>query len=729
MAARALTLEVRDGVAVLSLDVPGAAVNTISPALFAELDEAMQKIAEDNAMRAVVFTSGKPDGFIAGADVKWLDALRTKEDGIRASREGQDWMDRIESFRKPTVAAIHGACLGGGMELALACTYRLCSDSPRTQLGQPEVQIGLLPGAGGTQRLPPLVGIAAALDMVLTGRALRPARARKIGLVDEVVPRPILLEVALQRARALGDGSLKVDRTRKSAPAPRGLGGLLGALGSKQTWTELALEDNPLGRAFLFDQARKQLRKKTHGHYPAPERALEAVRTGVEKGRVPGLEAEAEAFGELLASEVGKRLREIFFATTELKKDPGVSDPGVQPRSVKKVAILGGGLMGGGIAYVTAVTAGAPVRIKERDDAAAGRALAHVRRELQGQVDKRRLSPRQLEARMAQVTAGTDLAGFPRADVVIEAVFEDLELKKRLRDEVERATAEHCIFATNTSSLPITRIAEGARRPAQVVGMHYFSPVEKMPLLEVITHAGTAPWVTATAVALGKKQGKTVIVVKDGPGFYTSRILAPYLNEAAHLLVDGADVRAVDEALVDFGFPVGPYQLLDEVGIDVGEKVAHVLHEAFGERMRAPEAMAALVKDGRLGRKAKKGFYTYDGKRKTVDESVYSVLPAGTKRRPVTREEVIERCVYPMVNEAVRCLGEGILRSPRDGDIGAVFGLGFPPFRGGPFRFADAVGAAALRARLDSWGEKLGARFEAAPFLREKAARGERFFP
>ncbi|HXX31747.1 MAG TPA: 3-hydroxyacyl-CoA dehydrogenase NAD-binding domain-containing protein, partial [Myxococcaceae bacterium] len=503
MAARALTLEVRDGVAVLSLDVPGAAVNTISPALFAELDEAMQKIAEDNAMRAVVFTSGKPDGFIAGADVKWLDALRTKEDGIRASREGQDWMDRIESFRKPTVAAIHGACLGGGMELALACTYRLCSDSPRTQLGQPEVQIGLLPGAGGTQRLPPLVGIAAALDMVLTGRALRPARARKIGLVDEVVPRPILLEVALQRARALGDGSLKVDRTRKSAPAPRGLGGLLGALGSKQTWTELALEDNPLGRAFLFDQARKQLRKKTHGHYPAPERALEAVRTGVEKGRVPGLEAEAEAFGELLASEVGKRLREIFFATTELKKDPGVSDPGVQPRSVKKVAILGGGLMGGGIAYVTAVTAGAPVRIKERDDAAAGRALAHVRRELQGQVDKRRLSPRQLEARMAQVTAGTDLAGFPRADVVIEAVFEDLELKKRLRDEVERATPEHCIFASNTSSLPITRIAEGARRPAQVVGMHYFSPVEKMPLLEVITHAGTAPWVTATAVALG----------------------------------------------------------------------------------------------------------------------------------------------------------------------------------------------------------------------------------
>jgi 3-hydroxyacyl-CoA dehydrogenase/enoyl-CoA hydratase/3-hydroxybutyryl-CoA epimerase len=258
--------------------------------------------------------------------------------------------------------------------------------------------------------------------------------------------------------------------------------------------------------------------------------------------------------------------------------------------------------------------------------------------------------------------------------------------------------------------------------------MHYFSPVEKMPLLEVITHAGTAPWVTATCVALGKQQGKTVIVVRDGPGFYTSRVLAPYLNEAAHLLVDGADVRTVDEALVDFGFPVGPYQLLDEVGIDVGEKVAHVLHAAFGERMQAPEAMVALVKEGRLGRKAKKGFYTYDGKKKVVDETVYAVLPASTKRRPVTKEEVVERCVYPLVNEAVRCLEEGIVRSPRDGDIGAVFGLGFPPFLGGPFRFADAFGPAALASRLESLASKLGPRFEPAALLREKAAKGERFY-
>jgi 3-hydroxyacyl-CoA dehydrogenase/enoyl-CoA hydratase/3-hydroxybutyryl-CoA epimerase len=725
--AEPLAYDVRDGVAVLTLDLPGEAVNTLSPATGLLFDAALAKAQADKGVRAVVFASGKPDTFVAGADVRWLGSLKTREEGERASREGQAGFVRLAAFPKPVVAAIHGACLGGGLEWALACSYRACSDSQKTQLGVPEVQLGLLPGAGGTQRLPRLIGIAEALDLILTGKSVRAAKAKKLGLVDEVVPAPILLEVAMARARALADGTLKVERSRRSPPA-RGLTGALEALGRKETWTELALEDNPLGRAFLFDQARKQLRKKTRGHYPAPERALEVVRTGTEKGWEAGLQAEARAFGELLVGEVSQRLREIFFATTELKKDRGVEDANVRARPVQKVAVLGGGLMGGGIAYVSAVTAKAHVRVKERDDAAAGRVLAHVRSQLQAQVEKRRLTPRELESRMSRLTAGNDFAGFARADVVVEAVFEDLALKQKLRDEAENVMPEASIFASNTSSLPITKLAEGARRPAQVIGMHYFSPVEKMPLLEVITHAGTAPWVTATCVALGKRQGKTVIVVRDGPGFYTSRVLAPYLNEAAHLLLDGAEVRAVDEALVDFGFPVGPYQLLDEVGIDVGEKVAHVLHDAFGERMRAPEAMAALVKDGRLGRKAKKGFYTYDGKKKVVDETVYAVLPASTQRRPVTKEEVVERCVYPLVNEAIRCLEEGIVRSARDADVGAVFGLGFPPFRGGPFRFADAFGPAALASRLESLASKLGARFEPAPLLREKAANGARFY-
>jgi 3-hydroxyacyl-CoA dehydrogenase / enoyl-CoA hydratase / 3-hydroxybutyryl-CoA epimerase len=703
--------ELRDDVAVLTLDLPGEPVNTLSPTVGAAFTEELERLAAAPSVKAVVLASGKQD-FVVGADVKWLGSLRTAADGERASREGQEGFQRLVDFPRPVVAAIDGACLGGGLEWALACRGRVASDAPRTQLGLPEVQLGLLPGAGGTQRLPRLIGAQAALDLILTGKAVRASRARKLGLVDEVVPRAILIDVAVERARALAAGA-GPSHPRRS---PR------------ETVTRAALEGNPLGRKLLFAEARKQLLRKSGGHYPAPERALEVVREGLEKGLEAGLRAEARAFGELLVSEVSARLRELFFATTALKKDTGV-DGAARARPVRKVAVLGGGLMGGGIAFVTAEKAELPVRIKERDDTSVGRALQHVRGLLDTRVRRRRLDRRGLEKVLARVTATTDLSGFARADVVVEAVFEDLALKRRLLAEVEAATPDGCIFASNTSSIPIARLAEGARRPGNVIGMHYFSPVEKMPLLEVITHSGTDPTVTATCVELGKRQGKTVIVVRDGPGFYTSRVLAPYLNEAAHLLVEGAEVGAVDAALRGYGFPVGPFQLLDEVGIDVGEKVSHVIHDAFGERMTPPGAMAALVKEGRLGRKAKKGFYRYDVKGKLVDPSVYANLPGGPTRVPFPEDELWERPVLLFLNEAIRCLEEGIVRSARDGDVGAVFGLGFPPFRGGPFRAADALGAAELVRRLEHWRERKGLRFEPAPLLRRMATSGERFHP
>ena len=702
--------EIRGDVAVLTFDLPGEPVNTLSPASGAEFAEAMERLGQDEAVKAIVFTSAKQD-FIVGADVKWLGSLKSAADGEKASRDGQQGFDRLAAFPKPVVAAIHGACLGGGLEWAMACQGRVASDAPRTQLGLPEVQLGLLPGAGGTQRLPRLIGVQAALDLILTGKAVRAAKARKLGLVDEVVPRPILVDVAIERARALAEGKARAATPRRS---PR------------ETVTRAALEGNPIGRRLLFSEARKQLLKKSGGHYPAPERALEVVREGLEKGFEAGERAEARAFAELLTTEVSARLRELFFATTALKKDTGV-DGAAKARPVHKVAVLGGGLMGGGIAFVTAEKAELPVRIKERDDASVGRALSHVRGLLDQRLRRRRLDRRGLEKVLSRVTTTTDLSGFRRADLVIEAVFEDLALKRRLLAEVEAATPDGCIFASNTSSIPIARLAEGASRPGNVIGMHYFSPVEKMPLLEVITHGGTDPSVVATCVELGKKQGKTVIVVRDGPGFYTSRVLAPYLNEAAHLLIEGADIAAVDHALRTYGFPVGPFQLLDEVGIDVGEKVSHVLHDAFGERMTPPATMSALVKDGRLGRKAKKGFYRYDVKGKPVDTSVYESLPGGGTRHPFPEDELRERPVLLFLNEAVRCLEEGILRSPRDGDIGAVFGLGFPPFRGGPFRAIDAMGAAELLRRLEHWQEQKGIRFEPASLLRRMAERGERF--
>jgi len=700
-----------DDIALVTIDLPGEPVNTLSPAVGSAFSELLERIAQVETIRAVVLASGKPD-FIVGADVKWLGSLRSVEDGERASREGQAGFDWLAAFSKPVVAAIHGACLGGGLEWALACQGRVASDAARTQLGFPEVQLGLLPGAGGTQRTPRLIGVQAALDLILTGRSVRASRARKLGLVDEVVPKSILVDVAIERARALVRG----EETSGPRRSPR------------EAVTRAALERNPLGRKLLFAEARKQLLRKTGGHYPAPERALEVVREGLEQGMEAGQRAEAKAFGELLTTEVSQRLREIFFATTALKKDSGV-DGGAKARPVRKVAVLGGGLMGGGIAFVTAEKARLPVRIKERDDASVGRALAHVRGLLESRVRRRRLERRGLERTLARVSVTTDLSGFGRADVVIEAVFEDLALKRGLLAEVEAVTRDDCIFASNTSSIPITRLAEGAKRPGNVIGMHYFSPVEKMPLLEIITHGGTDPSVTATCVELGKAQGKTVIVVRDGPGFYTSRVLAPYLNEAAHLLVEGAAIELVDAALRGYGFPVGPFQLLDEVGIDVGEKVSHVLQDAFGERMAAPAAMGSAVKEGRLGRKSKKGFYRYDVKGKPVDTSVYETVPGGATRVPFPPDELWERPVLLFLNEAVRCLEEGIVRSPRDGDIGAVFGLGFPPFRGGPFRTVEAMGASEVVRRLEHWERKFGVRFEAAPLLRRMAERGERFYP
>jgi 3-hydroxyacyl-CoA dehydrogenase/enoyl-CoA hydratase/3-hydroxybutyryl-CoA epimerase len=715
-----LRLEVDDGVALVLLDVPGESVNTLSPEVGEELQAAVESLDKDPEVKALVLASGKKDGFIAGARIEVLQAAGSAAEAEALSRAGQKGFDRLEQLKKPVVAAVHGACLGGGLELALACHWRIATDDPRTRLGQPEVQLGLIPGAGGTQRLPRLIGIAQALDVILAGKSVRARKALKLGLVDELVPAPLLLEVAKRRARELAGGQL-----RRQAPA-----------GVKRVWlhglyaaaAQVALEENFLGRTVLFREARRKLLAKTRGHYPAPEKALEAVQHGYEHGFQEGLAREAKLFGELAVGPVARRLMEIFFATTALKKDPGVDDASVRPRPVERVGVLGGGLMGGGIATVT-VNAGIPVRVREKDDAAAGRALAGVRAVLDQRVKRRSMTRLERDQAMRLVTATTDWSGLEGVDVLVEAVFEDLQLKREMLRAFE-AVNPRGIFASNTSSIPIAQIAEASRRPELVLGMHYFSPVPKMPLLEVVVAPRTAPEATATAVALGKRQGKTVIVVKDGPGFYTSRILTPYMNEAAQVLVEGASIEDVDRALVEWGFPVGPITLLDEVGIDVGAKVGKVMSAAFGDRLHAPEALAKLVADGRLGRKSQRGFYLYPkGKKGGVDPTIYDSLPGGRSRKSVDRGAIAERIALRMMNEAFLCLGEGILRSARDGDVGAVFGLGFPPFRGGPFRHADALGAGKLLARMEELEAQHGPRFAPAPLLVEKGKAGGRFHP
>jgi 3-hydroxyacyl-CoA dehydrogenase / enoyl-CoA hydratase / 3-hydroxybutyryl-CoA epimerase len=708
---RNFRVETSNGVATLFLDEPGERVNTIHPAVMVEFVGLLDRLEKDDAVNAVVLASGKKEGFVAGAKIEMMQMVKTAADAEKLSRDGQAVFDRLERFRKPVVAAIHGACLGGGLEWALACHYRVAADDPRTSLGLVEVQIGLIPGGGGTQRLPRLVGIQTALDLILAGKTVKARKAAKIGLVHEAVPPALLVSVAQDRARALAAGRLSREVRKKAGPV--------------QNVTRIALEENFLGREVLFRQARKTVLAKTKGHYPAPLRAIDAIEHGYAKGFARGLEKEAELFGQLSVSTVARRLMEIFFATTALKKDTGVDDPAVQARPVARVGVLGGGLMGSGIAYVTA-NAGLPVRIRERDDASAARGLGAVRAVLDERVKKRSIDKLERLEKMRLVTATTDWSGLESVDLLIEAVFEDLALKGDMVRAFE-AVNPRGIFASNTSSIPIAKIAEASARPENVLGMHYFSPVNKMPLLEVIVTDRTAPEATATAVAIGKKQGKTVIVVRDGPGFYTSRILAPYMNEAAHLLLEGASIEDLDRALVQFGFPVGPITLLDEVGIDVGDKVGKILHAAFGERMAPPKALHDVVAAGRLGRKNKKGFYTYGEKEKRVDETVYDLLPGGRTRKTFTAEDIQERVVLQMVNEAILCLGEGILRNARDGDVGAVFGLGFPPFRGGPFRWADAVGPKALLEKMERLRTRHGDRFAPAPLLVEHGTSNRPF--
>ncbi|GGE79226.1 fatty acid oxidation complex subunit alpha [Shewanella carassii] len=697
-----------DGIAILSMDVPGESMNTLKAEFGPEISALLSEIKADSSIKGLVIISGKPDSFVAGADISMLDACQSAADARELSSSGHKVFAELEGLKIPVVAAIHGACLGGGLELALACHLRLCSDDKKTMLGVPEVQLGLLPGGGGTQRLPRLVGITTALDMMLTGKQVRPKQALKMGLVDDMVPKSILLEAAVELALA---GKAKRGKGKNNQPLMNKL-----------------LESNGFGQKIIFDQARKQVARKTQGNYPAPDKIIDCVRVGMSQGIEAGLATEARHFGELVVTSESAALRSIFFATTEMKKETGAE--GAEPSPVHKAVVLGGGLMGGGIASVTTTKAKIPVRVKDISEQGLSNALGYAYKLLDKGVKRRHMTPAVRDKQMALMTTTTDYVGVKDADIVVEAVFEDLSLKHQMVRDIERECGEHTIFASNTSSLPIGQIAEAAARPENVIGLHYFSPVEKMPLVEVIAHDKTSPQTIATTVAFARKQGKTPIVVKDGAGFYVNRILALYMNEAAQLLLEGNSVESLDKALVKFGFPVGPITLLDEVGIDVGAKISPILEKELGERFAAPSAFDKLLADDRKGRKNAKGFYLYGpkaGKKKEVDKSVYQVLGIAPGVG-AENANLAERCVVQMLNEAVRCLEEGIIASARDGDIGAIFGIGFPPFLGGPFHYIDTMGADQLLAKLERFQSRFGDRFAPSELLKTMAAEGRRFF-
>jgi len=692
-----------NGIAHLVMDVSGETMNTLKSEFGEQISAMFKEIKEDDDIKGVVVVSGKEDSFVAGADINMLASCTSAEEATTLSRQGQMVFDQLENFPKPIIAAINGACLGGGLELAMACHARVCSDSGKTALGVPEVQLGLLPGGGGTQRLPKLVGIQKALDMMLTGKQLRAKQALKAGLVDDVVPNSILIRTAENMALR---GKVK----------PKVI---------KRSLMDKLLEGNGLGRKVLFDQATKSVLAKTKGNYPSPLKIIDCVKVGVERSPAMGYQVEADHFGQLVMSPESEQLRNLFFATTDMKKEQGVA--GVMPAKVNNAAVLGGGLMGGGIAFVTATKAKVPVRIKDISHKGINFALKYSFDILNKKVKRRFMKKSEMQSQMASITGSVDYAGFKDADIIVEAVFEDLNLKQKMVADIEDNCQESTIFASNTSSLPIGQIAANAKRPENVIGLHYFSPVDKMPLAEIIAHEKTSDKTISTTVAFAKKQGKTPIVVKDKAGFYVNRILAPYMNEAAMLLLAGEAIEKLDKALVSFGFPVGPMQLLDEVGIDIGSKIGPILQTELGDRFETPEAFDKLIQDGRLGKKASKGFYLYGSAakkgKKQVDESIYTLLgvtPSGS----LSPQDIAKRCVYMMLNEAVRCLSEGIVRNARDGDIGAIFGIGFPPFLGGPFRYLDKVGVVDVVNQLNQWANEHGERFKPCDALVNMAEQG-----
>jgi 3-hydroxyacyl-CoA dehydrogenase/enoyl-CoA hydratase/3-hydroxybutyryl-CoA epimerase len=694
----AFRIEREEDLAILWFDYPGEKVNKFSSAAMTELSGIVDQLEKMADVTMVIVASGKPSIFIAGADVSEFTKVTNVEQAKEYTRFGQQVLHRFSKLRQVKVAAINGACLGGGCELALSCDWRVMSDSPKARIGLPEVNLGIFPAWGGTTKLPRLIGLPAALDIILNGKQLDGRRARKVGLVDEVVPAPILLEVAKSFAN-------KGKR--------RGGGG-----------TKFFVDGNPLTRGIIFSKARKAVLAKTHGQYPAPLKALEVMDWGLSKGVEAGLAREVEEVAPLIMGDVAQNMVRLFFLMEGSKKD----HLNAKPLEIEHAGVLGAGIMGGGIAQIIADKTDCAIRMRDINWKAIAGGLKAASKIWKKRVDTRRMTRGEMQRKLARITTTTDWSGFHRSNLVIEAVVENVEIKKQVLAEFEGLARENAIFATNTSTIPITDIAAEAKHPENVVGMHFFNPVDRMPLVEVIRGAKTSDVAMVTVANFARKLGKTVVICNDGPGFVVNRILGPYMNEAGFLLEEGNSIESLDQAMVHFGMPMGPMALLDEVGIDVAAKVGTILTSHFGDRMTKSNVVDKLYADGRLGKKNGKGLYVYvDGKRQKPDSSVYKVV-GGPPVHPADENMVVERMTLAMINEAALILDDRIVASAPELDLAMIMGTGFPPFRGGLLRYADSLGLPYILARLNDLESRVGPRFIATAPLRNLAADGRTFY-
>ena len=696
-AAPDVRFDIRDGLATLVFDRPDSTVNLLTSDVMLHLDELLDRLesaVRRGEARALVIRSGKADNFIAGADIDELAGLEDAAEARELSRRGQAIFLRLERLPIPALAAVHGTCLGGGVELALACDHRVASNAPRTKLGLPETRLGILPGLGGTVRLPRTVGARAALDLILTGKQIDAERARQIGLVDRVIPAERFEGQVKALAGQLASGKRPLGKA-KPALLDRAIAFLRPARWAVKRMT------------------RKQLLRRTKGHYPAQPLALAVTLDGLGRSPERAYEEEARAFGALAVTPECKNLIFVFKLTEGAKK----RTPEGAAARVERAAIVGAGVMGAGIAELFAYQ-NLPVRVADVDEEQLRSGLDRARRLLEKGAGHAGWSEDELQERLERLSGGTGYDGFEDADVVVEAVVERMDVKRDVFSSVEDAVRPDAVIASNTSALSISELQDSLRHPERVCGLHFFNPPHRMPLVEVVRGARTTNETMATAFRTAVKLAKTPVVVKDSAGFVVNRILGAYLTEAGHLLQEGMEVETLDRTMSRFGMPMGPARLLDEIGLDVAAHVTETLQSAFGDRFAPAPVMAAVLDTGVTGKKGGRGFYRYeDGKAKEVDPQIQRILQeSGRDDRP-DQEVARERMVFLMINEAARTLDDEVVREPGDIDVAMIMGTGFPPFRGGLLRYADSVGLPHIADRLRELAQRLGPRFEPAGAL------------
>lgn len=701
-----------DGVATLAIDLKDRPMNVITPQFIEQLGALIEKVAADEHVKGAIITSGK-SSFMAGADLKGLEELFKGTDAeslLKGSMAFNNLLRRMETCGKPMVAAITGTALGGGLEICLACHYRVAADAEGSSLGLPEVLVGLLPGGGGTQRLPRLIGVKAALPLMLQGTHVKPAKALELGIVHKVTPSDQLLAEAKRWLMESPDPIQPWDK--KGYKVPGGAG----------QFDPRFVETFMIGTALMH--------KETWHNYPAPAAIMSCVYEGLQVPIETGLKIEGRYFVSLLLNPVARNMIRTVFVNKGAADKLARRPKGYDKTKVKKLGILGAGMMGSGIAYVSAMV-GIEVVLIDREIKYSEKGKAYSQAILEKRVSQGRMKQEKAEAVLALIKPTTDYADLAGCDFVIEAVFEDREIKADVTKKTEAVIAETAVFASNTSTLPITGLAEASSRPDQFIGLHFFSPVDKMPLVEIIRGKKTSDGALARAMDFVQQIKKTPIVVNDSRGFYTSRFCGAYINEGITMVAEGVLAALIENGARMAGMPVGPLALMDEVSIDLSYHIREQTKKDLGESY-APASGDAVIdlffaKLDRIGKKAGKGFYEYppDGK-KYLWPGLKEHFPIAENQPSV--EEVKRRLLYAQSLDAARCLEEGVLTDPADGDVGALLGLGFPPYTGGPLSLIDTVGVAEFVRQCDEMAEKYGPRFTPPKLLRDMAERGESFY-